>query len=220
MLFDCKYIVWFEDLRKSVAASMFRAPMFLVLFTIAVVALPVSASSTSNGYLIEIGEVYSCDIHGNPKDGFAKETSAYFKINVKNNDVSPQEAKIVITVYDDGNVPLGIASSKITIAPSTSTYLILSLPIPRWTYVGTGKVRVGAYAPDDMYPYCPGVSAFFEIKVPGDCNGDGHVDPFDLGLIIYAWGSQPGDANWDDRCDFNSDGEVNSWDVAVLAMNW
>jgi len=199
---------------------MFRVCVFFVLFTIVVAALPASTSSTSSGYLIEIGEVYSCDIHGNPKDGFGKGTPAYFRINVKNNDVSPREVEIVITAYDDGNVPLGVASSEITMAPSTSTGVILSLQIPKWAYVGTGRVRVGAHAPDDMYPYYPGVSAFFKIKIAGDCNGDRHVDLIDLGLIIYAWGSQPGDVNWDDRCDLNSDGGVNIWDVAVLVMNW
>ncbi|MBM4099200.1 MAG: hypothetical protein FJ260_04470 [Planctomycetes bacterium] len=49
--------------------------------------------------------------------------------------------------------------------------------------------------------------------VPGDLNGDGAVNGFDLGLLLGGWG-QPGPA------DLNGDGTVDGFDLGLLLGAW
>jgi hypothetical protein len=57
-------------------------------------------------------------------------------------------------------------------------------------------------------------------SVPGDVDGDGHVDVVDLLYLVDAFGSVTGDANYDPRCDFNSDGSVDVVDLLILVENF
>ena len=50
----------------------------------------------------------------------------------------------------------------------------------------------------------------------GDMDVDGDVDLSDLQLLLAAYGSQPGDANWDAVCDINGDEIVNLSDLQML----
>jgi hypothetical protein len=50
--------------------------------------------------------------------------------------------------------------------------------------------------------------------LPGDLNGDGHVDGADLGLLLGAWGSAGGPA------DINGDGTVDGADLGALLGGW
>lgn len=49
----------------------------------------------------------------------------------------------------------------------------------------------------------------------GDIDSDGDVDIYDIVLITSAYGSEPGDPNWDPRCDLNGDDVVNIYDVII-----
>ena len=60
----------------------------------------------------------------------------------------------------------------------------------------------------------------FEVKVPGDANGDGILDGLDLTLLGMAWGSSVGDPNYDERCDFNVDGTIDGLDLTLMGTNW
>lgn len=57
-------------------------------------------------------------------------------------------------------------------------------------------------------------------RVPGDADGDGDVDQGDLGILLAAWDSYPGDPNWDPRADFDGDGHVHQADLGILLANW
>ena len=52
--------------------------------------------------------------------------------------------------------------------------------------------------------------------LPGDVDGDGHVNVVDLLCLVDAFGSVLGDANYDARCDFNRDGDVDVVDLLIL----
>jgi len=56
------------------------------------------------------------------------------------------------------------------------------------------------------------------ITIPGDLNGDGYVNPVDLGMIAAGWRKQvppaPGNA------DVNGDGAVNVADLAYVTAHW
>jgi hypothetical protein len=53
--------------------------------------------------------------------------------------------------------------------------------------------------------------------IPGDTNGDGHVDQTDAATVATHWGMSG--MSWSDG-DFNGDGVVNAADASILAANW
>jgi parallel beta-helix repeat protein len=58
------------------------------------------------------------------------------------------------------------------------------------------------------------------VKIPGDVNGNGKVDVFDLIDLGKAYGSMVGDTNWNPDCDFNGDGKVDASDISDLSENY
>jgi hypothetical protein len=65
------------------------------------------------------------------------------------------------------------------------------------------------------------VSAYWaRWGLTGDINGDGVVNLADLLILAAAFGSEPGDTNWNPACDFNGDGQVDVSDLLMLAENW
>jgi len=55
---------------------------------------------------------------------------------------------------------------------------------------------------------------------PGDVDGDGDTDHSDLGALLGAWGSQPGDPNWLPGADLNGNGVVDHSDLGILLADW
>jgi len=58
------------------------------------------------------------------------------------------------------------------------------------------------------------------IKMMGDINGDGAVNYYDAILAGVAFGSKPGDPNWNPNADLNRDNFVNFLDVIILGRNF
>jgi hypothetical protein len=58
------------------------------------------------------------------------------------------------------------------------------------------------------------------LQLPGDVDGDGHVDVVDLLYFVDAFGSATGDAGYDVRCDFNQDASVDVVDLLMMVENW
>ncbi len=54
----------------------------------------------------------------------------------------------------------------------------------------------------------------------GDVDGDNEVTLFDFGSLVAAFGSVPGNANWDVRADLDGDGEVTLFDFGVLVRHF
>ena len=54
----------------------------------------------------------------------------------------------------------------------------------------------------------------------GDVDGDGDTDHSDLGALLAAWGSQPGDPNWNPGADLDGSGEVGHSDLGILLGDW
>jgi uncharacterized repeat protein (TIGR01451 family) len=54
----------------------------------------------------------------------------------------------------------------------------------------------------------------------GDLDGSGRIDGFDLGLMGLAFGSRPGDANWNSDADLDGDGTVGNGDLDILFENF
>ena len=54
----------------------------------------------------------------------------------------------------------------------------------------------------------------------GDLNDDGVVDIFDVVIIAKAFGSEPGDDNWNQLADLNGDDIVDIFDVVTISKNF
>ena len=54
----------------------------------------------------------------------------------------------------------------------------------------------------------------------GDLNGDGVVDIYDLVIVAAAYGSSPGDHNWDARADTNNDSVIDIFDLVTVASHF
>lgn len=59
-----------------------------------------------------------------------------------------------------------------------------------------------------------------DFHAMGDVNWDGVIDYSDLDLLKAAYGSRPGDPNWDQDCDLNGDDLVDIRDVVRAAANF
>ncbi len=54
----------------------------------------------------------------------------------------------------------------------------------------------------------------------GDCNLDCRVDISDLAAVGLAYGSRPGDPEWNENADLNGDGETNIFDLAAVGLKY
>ncbi len=70
---------------------------------------------------------------------------------------------------------------------------------------GTGQLRPKVHAG----LWVPGL-------LTGDCDGDGVVTIFDVLIVVQAFGTAAGDANYDARADINGDGVCNIFDVLLV----
>lgn len=80
---------------------------------------------------------------------------------------------------------------------------------------GLNPYNIPGDSNQDMYPLMEPW-----VVIPGDCDDDGDVDQSDLGILLAAWDSRPGDDNWDYRADLDGDGHVGQSDLGILLSNW
>jgi len=64
------------------------------------------------------------------------------------------------------------------------------------------------------------VDGYFSNKIPGDIDGDGKVDRDDFLSFGLAYGSEPGDSNWNSECDLDRSGKVDRDDFLTLGLNY
>jgi len=70
------------------------------------------------------------------------------------------------------------------------------------------------------YAYSTQVIISTRALIPGDINQDGTVDIFDCVIIALAFGSKPGDSNWNPVADINNDGLVDIFDIVFVAVHF
>ncbi len=59
-----------------------------------------------------------------------------------------------------------------------------------------------------------------QYPIPGNVNDDCIVDIFDVVTVAVAFGSKPGDPNWDPRADLKLDGLIDIYDLVVVGINF
>jgi len=58
------------------------------------------------------------------------------------------------------------------------------------------------------------------VNMVGDMNSDKKVSITDIVIIALAFGSKPGDPNWNPNADLNNDGKVSITDVVIAAIHF
>jgi len=54
----------------------------------------------------------------------------------------------------------------------------------------------------------------------GDLNNDCVIDGGDLGIVAKAFGSKPGDPNWNPNADFKKDNLIDNYDLEIFKFNY
>jgi hypothetical protein len=57
-------------------------------------------------------------------------------------------------------------------------------------------------------------------SLPGDINGDGIIGITDVVIAAIAFGSKPGDPNWNPLADLNQDGTIKIQDLVIIRDNF
>jgi len=107
------------------------------------------------------------------QDPLIKKDTACFNVTLKNIGWVPRNVTVIVVVYDECDVPVGqeILEFNMPAAPNVlcsniSVTRELCIPIPKWAYVGVGKVYANAFThlPQDCgIPYCPEASILVPI---------------------------------------------------------
>jgi len=107
--------------------------------------------------------------------------------------------------------------SKGLLAPLTFTWNTSNVPPGTYTIIANASIR-------DYTDTDPADNTFIDgevyVKIPGDVNGDKVVDVYDLSDLSKAYGSELGDPNWNQDCDFNRDNKVDASDLFDLSNNY
>jgi hypothetical protein len=121
--------------------------------------------------------VAPCDANDNPTFTFARNTNAYFKVNVENlNYFYSYPVLVTVNVYDNTSTPLGVEDLGKTVLPNSSYLLTISFPIPSDATLGTATVYANAYSNWPSLggtPYVREVNATFQIV--DDASGSGQT---------------------------------------------
>jgi rhodanese-related sulfurtransferase len=76
-----------------------------------------------------------------------------------------------------------------------------------------------------VYNMLGGITAWIDAGYPteifiGDLNTDGTVNILDIAIVAKAFGTKPGDSNWNPSADLDKNGWINIVDVALVARNY
>jgi len=158
-----------------------------------------------------------------PSHGYAN-SSVSIDVTVKNEGYGFREAVNVTLEYDSVligfndtiDLPMG---SSITVS---FTWYTTSVTPGNYNLTANATVLVSATNPtgiddDPTDNTLDDVTVF--ITIAGDVDGNGTVDNSDLFELSQAYGSKPGDSNWNPYCDFNGDDKVDILDMANLGKN-
>jgi len=142
---------------------------------------------------------------------------------------------ITVTLQNYGNMPENFTTTIYANADNISALQVLNL-LPSETRIMTCDWNTTGYpasntpylikAEADTLPYETNtannmfIDSSVKLKLIGDVNGDGKVDINDLIAWDAAYGSRPGDLNWNAQADINGDGVVDQQDGQLIVQNY
>ena len=123
-----------------------------------------------------------------------------------------------LTVYCNTTV---IETQTITLADEESTTSTFTWNTTGFAY---GNYTITAYAspvPDETgtedNTFVDGV---IHLTIPGDVDGDGDIDIYDVVKICSIYGVENGDLEYDANCDVNDDGKIDIYDVVIACSHY
>ena len=141
-------------------------------------------------------------------------------------------ADVNITVQNQGNVMEGFVvnaycnsssfgAEGVALSMGASTTLTLT-----WDTIGFAKEIYTISANASIFPNetLTGDNTYIDgtvrVNMVGDMNSDKKVSITDIVIIALAFGSKPGDPNWNPNADLNNDGKVSITDVVIAAIHF
>lgn len=121
------------------------------------------------------------------------------------------------TGYGEGKTYLG-ATNVMTDASGNAAFSV-TLPVgPSPNSVLTATATQNATGNTSEFSACTAIT--YPPPMPGDLNGDGHVDLSDLAALLSAYGTCTGDPGFVPAADLDSNGCVELTDLAALLANY
>jgi len=153
------------------------------------------------------------------------------------NNAKPGNAAIYGNLYSDfpknGGFPYCLEKSvAFTITTTTSStlnsekevYTTSTEAMYNLTFkLASTDVRVGNYTIYVSAQYQNETTtntATFQAVLMGDLNNDLKVDMIDIGIVCLAYGSKPGDPNWNPIADLNGDEKIDMIDIGFVCLDY
>ncbi len=177
-----------------------------------------ASSQNSSEIIVEVVLAHDVAVTGifNSKTVVGQDYSINVNVTVRNQ--GNFEEAFNITLYANTTA---IASPNVTLTAGSSVSLAFV-----WNTSGfaEGNYTISAYAwpvsgeanmADNTY-----TDGTVTVAMPGDIVPDGIIDIFDITIVALAFGSKPGDINWNPVADINSDNLVDIFDIVVVALHF
>jgi hypothetical protein len=196
-----------------------------------------TGTDPSGHVVVEVRQVYPCDLGGTYRSTFQKTSLAYFNVTLSNYDVNPRHVFSCINLYDNQNSVIADAAVDKTLQGRESTWDIIPLEIPYWANSGEAVAYVNAYSDlptEGGVPYCPEVAINFNIEASYPAYvppAGGSSGTYDLTFIlphsdevgsydVYVSASYDGETVFNDTIfvyqiqgDFDGDGDIDYLDI-------
>jgi hypothetical protein len=144
------------------------------------------------------------------------------EVNVTAENLGDISETFNVTLFLDSHK---IGEQEVTgLAPNATTTLTFILSVNEAWQVPCHNYTLSAEASEVPYEIDTAnnvlVDGDIHVKLMGDVNGDGFVNALDAIILGNAFGSHPGDPNWNPNADLNKDGWINAKDVVLLGANF
>lgn len=168
---------------------------------------PINTIGTSAGTVAQPGEIGSASVTVASRNLTAGKPTTLFGIFVQPNPGSNLVPRIVAVKESNGQkVPLQPGRPFVQGRTSeTAAFVKVDVPGPLTVLVAGQRHTTGSFA--------------YAATLAGDVDGDGVVNLADLERFANAYGSSPGQPNYNPAADFNLDGIVNLYDAKALEHN-
>lgn len=136
------------------------------------------------------------------------------------------DENVTVTLYYNGTVGGGIIGAEADMLNSsqietlTFTWNTTGIKTSHSGYNITAVADISPVVDSDPSNNILQSPSKVQVRIFGDVNGDGNVDVYDAMAASTAFGSHPGDPNWNDAADVNGDGTVDIFDVILMARNF
>jgi len=138
----------------------------------------------------------------------------------------PASTQVAIYILPDGYAPIPANAKTVTYKTTGTTGVITATLL--WLHtldLGNYDIWVDAnrnnvFDTGDVFNnQTSGVFAL-NVLIPGDVDGDGHVNQTDLSHLKLSYGSTKENQRWNQYCDFNADLIVDVKDLYIQAKQW